>query len=451
MCRLVKTWTITDTLYQVDNATILPGAGMVTMAIEATKQVVEPSMVITGYELKNVNFLSALKVPVGGAGAETRFYLRPQDTATGGDTSWWRFTLCSHDGSWVKNCEGSIKPITTAGPTLGKKSSLADQTAACPTALDANRFYEMLGSFGFQFGPAFHRISGISSDLRNHLVTDVVPYQGGHPHWSEQYTIHPTTLDALMQSVPLLRSQGGMKKIPISIPSHIDRAWLSNSGLSVADCSSLKLGTTIHHVGRQECVSEISVWSQDGNTPLIQIEDVVFSSIGSESDGEPKDDQQPSKCQQVAWKPDLNLMTKAEIEEYFASHVSNEAVSHLNSINIETVIHGYISRALELVSETRNVNELSLDMQRYIEWLQCTRKHNDGATHTLDCNMFTSLCSVISQASAQGRLYVTAGEALLDFARGNRDTLDTAPAELVEASSVEKVHSPGYPCILYPN
>ncbi|KAL4944363.1 hypothetical protein BDV06DRAFT_220315 [Aspergillus oleicola] len=120
------------------------------MAIEAIKQVVDSPQTITAYELKNVNFMSALKAPAGSAGAETRFHLCPRGTSTAGNTSWWEFTLFSHDGTWVKNCSCSIRAIAETSPSLPVPvGKLQDQSTACTMALDANRFYEMLNSFGY--------------------------------------------------------------------------------------------------------------------------------------------------------------------------------------------------------------------------------------------------------------------------------------------------------------
>ncbi|KAL3472599.1 hypothetical protein BJX99DRAFT_262160 [Aspergillus californicus] len=423
--------------HKIDNVILPPGASMITMAIEAIKQVVDPDTVVTGYELKNVNFLSALKVSAGGSGAETRFYLRPQSSGTAGSTSWWEFTLCSYEGSWVKNCVGSIKAVMHAASKAQVDSQLQDMSTVCTTPLDPTRFYDMLGSFGYQFGPAFSRISGITSDLSHRLVTNVLPYSGSHPHWSEQYTIHPTTLDALMQTVPLLRSHGGTQKIPISIPSHIERAWLSNTGLSSPGRTSIKVGTTIKHFGRQECESDISVWDQKGQDSLISMEGVVFTSIGSQPDSGQNGGLHASKCQRVEWKPDLDLMLPAEIEEYCASGVSEVGSPGIQSINIDTIVQGYISRAIDLLNG-KEMGDMSVETQRYVNWLTSQRSMNEQSGIQLPDDSFNELCFLVSSTGAQGKLYVETGEALLQFARGEIASLDVSRTHLVEAAYSEK-------------
>ncbi|KAL4953777.1 hypothetical protein BDW69DRAFT_184162 [Aspergillus filifer] len=427
--------------HKIDNVTILPGASMVTMAIEAIKQVVDSPEAITGYELKNINFMSALKAPAGGTGTETRFHLRPLGTSTAGSTSWWEFTLFSHDGSWVKNCSGCIRAVVDVSfdppVPVGK---LQDQSIACTANLDANRFYEMLNSFGYQFGPAFVRISSIKSDLDHNLLTEVLPYAGSHPHWSEQYTIHPTTLDALMQTVPLLRSHGGTRKIPISIPSHISRAWVSNTGLKAAECQSIQVATTINHFGRQECVSEISVWDQTGDTPLIAVEDVVFTSIGSQPEGEAKTEQNATKCQQIQWKPDIDLMSADEVGRYCSEGPTSRRSSDNLSLQIDTIIQAYIDCAVQLL-EAGDPENTSPDAQRHVEWLRHHAGKNERPHLKLSDDKFRELCAEVSGSGAEGALYVEAGEELLEFARGSRETLHIFDTRLAKASFAESWRS----------
>ncbi|KAL4931816.1 type I polyketide synthase [Aspergillus undulatus] len=427
--------------HKIDNVTILPGASMVTMAIEAVKQVVDSPEAITGYELKNVNFMSALKAPAGGNGTETRFHLRPQGISTAGSTSWWEFTLFSHDGSWVKNCAGSIRPVmhTTSSQQV-PVCHLNDISDACTTHLDSNRFYEMLNSFGYQFGPAFVRISRIMSDLDHRLLTDVLPYAGSHPHWSEQYTIHPTTLDALMQTVPLLRSHGGTKKIPISIPSHIGRAWLSNTGLSAPGSQSIKVGTNIEHFGRQECVSNISVWDESGEKPLISVEDVVFTSIGSQPAEQEKIEQHASKCQQIEWKPDLDLMASGGVVKYCSEGASDMIKTSISTLNIDTVVLGYITRAVKLL-DGRDLSVLPEELQRYINWLRYQLANKQETVTPLRDEAFNNLCSLVSSASAEGKLHVKAGQSLLDFASGKSNGLHIFEAQLHGVTSNESWRS----------
>ncbi|KAL3461786.1 hypothetical protein BJX64DRAFT_288967 [Aspergillus heterothallicus] len=445
--------------HAIDNVTILPGAAMITMAIEAIKQVIEPASSITGFELKNVNFRAALKVVPGGPGVETRFYLHPPPA--GSDGNWFDFKLCSYDGSWVTNCDGSIQALTLPKPTEAVSPALADNhrtlisdfAASCTTALDAERFYEMLGSFGYQFGPAFVRISGIACDDASQLLSNIAPYPSENPHWTESYTVHPTTLDGLMQTVPTLRSRGGQQKVPISVPRHVSRAWISSSGLSSEACPGIRVGTKIERLGRQECMSNISAFTFDGEQKLIRLEGVVFANIDSQApQGDDADNTAPLKCQHIEWKPDLELMTSEEIQRY-CSHAAatrdNTEKSTMLRFNIDTVVDGFISRIASVLFATDRPSKESISpaMNSYIDWVcreskalgvsSFTAQSNDITQRIADEERFKQMCELVACASAEGRLIVATGQALLKYARGQLEACDILSGELVEAASVE--------------
>ncbi|RDW94182.1 type I polyketide synthase [Aspergillus mulundensis] len=431
--------------HAIDNVTILPGAAMITMAIEAIKQVTDDASSITGFELKNVNFRSALKVVPGGPGVETRFYLHPP--SAGSDGNWFGFTLCSYDGSWVTNCDGTIQVVTSGKPVepVSPKSPddhqalIKDITAACTTSLDASRFYEMLGSFGYQFGPAFVRISSIACDDKSQLLTKIVPYPSDKPHWTETYTIHPTTLDGLMQTVPTLRSRGGQRKVPISVPRHVSRAWISPTGLSGPSCSGIKVGTKIEHIGRQECVSNISAFDESGDESLIRLEGVVFATIDSQSpQGDSDEEVAASKCQHIEWKPDLQLMTPNEIQQYCndIAPTDTEAPTMLR-LSIDTVVAGFISRIAKVLSSTGRPKELPAVVETYLDWI--SRESSSLAKLTSndeDEARFETMCELVG-SSAEGRLVVATGHALLKFARGELDASDILSSGLLKAAHAE--------------
>jgi acyl transferase domain-containing protein len=433
---------------------------MITMAIEAIKQVTEPASSITGFELKNVNFRAALKVIPGGPGVETRFYLHPP--AAGSDRNWFDFRLCSYDGSWVTNCDGSIQALTTPKPTEAVSPALADDqatlipdlTRSCTTALDADRFYEMLGSFGYQFGPAFVRISSIACDDESQLLSDIAPYPAENPHWTETYTVHPTTLDGLMQTIPTLRSRGGQRKVPISVPRHVSRAWISSSGLTSQDCTAIRVGTKIESLGHQECVSNIAAFTSNGGERLIRLERVVFANIDSQApQGDEDGSAPPLKCQHIEWKPDLDLMTAEQIQKYCSDAAvgGNAEKSAMLRFNIDTVVDGFISRVASVLSATGRTTKDNIPtvMDTYIDWIcqeskalgvsSFTSRSNDITQRIVDEERFEQMCALVAGASADGRLIVETGQALLKYARGQLDASDILSAELFQAARVEVV------------
>ena len=61
--------------HRVTGATIYPGAGMLVMAIEASRQLADRGRQVKGYRLREVSFLKALVIPLTSDGIETHFHL----------------------------------------------------------------------------------------------------------------------------------------------------------------------------------------------------------------------------------------------------------------------------------------------------------------------------------------------------------------------------------------
>ncbi|KAL5044749.1 hypothetical protein BDW71DRAFT_208877 [Aspergillus fruticulosus] len=270
---------------------------VITMAIVAIKQATDDAATITGSELKNVNFRA------------------------GSDGNWFGFTLCSYDGSWVTNCDGTIQAITRSKPVeavshIGpdvRQVVTRDMAKACTTSLDASQFYEMLGSFKYQFELAFVRIANIA-------------------------------------------------------------AGISPTGLAGPSCNGIKVGTKIESVGRQEFASNISAYGGNGDVPLIFLDGLVIANIDSQAPASDADEEAPAtKCQHIDWKPDLHLMTPAEIQQYCNDTIrANKEAPTMLRLSIDTVVSGFIPRTASVLSSagcpdkpiTRDANILGLESPR---------------------------------------------------------------------------------------
>jgi hypothetical protein len=95
---------------QISGALIYPAAGILVMAIEAVKQLVDENQSVTGYRIKEVEFKAPIPISSSGKDMETQFSLRSANLPSSQEESWSDFRLCSLlDGGWIENCCGSIK------------------------------------------------------------------------------------------------------------------------------------------------------------------------------------------------------------------------------------------------------------------------------------------------------------------------------------------------------
>ncbi|CAG7934385.1 unnamed protein product [Penicillium olsonii] len=449
--------------HQISNTVILPGASMLSMAIEAVKQLTEPGLTISGFNFKNVQFISALVIPSGAPSLDTRFSMRPQRDDGPESEGWYEFTLFSNKGTWNKHSMGLIQAVIEkdgedTGP-MGQSQIIAqfhEMSERSTTLLDPEVSYGSLKSANFQFGPAFKCITAMATDQKTDLVTEIQTYKPETPeNWSERYTIHPTTLDGLMQSTQVLRSQGGQKKIAPAIPTRIDRAWVANTGLCSPSTSSFKVSTQLHHEGRQESKFGLAAVNHNAQDVLISMEGVTFTVIDSQQDGDdPNGASEKSKCLQIEWKPDMTLLSGHEIVEFFKESIPGTTGLAFDHMKVDLMIGGFISRALKAVEKKGERPFTQAEGQAYVEWLkQQIQKTMAGESpfsstywqsQIQDDATFEKLCGSIERASEQGKLFVNVGKALLRHIQSDPEKpwSGVVNHDLLR-SSYQEVNSPG--------
>ncbi len=68
--------------HRVSGEILYPAAGMLVMAVEASRQIAEKDKVLKGFRFRDVSFHLALRVPEDAVGIESHFYLRPYREST---------------------------------------------------------------------------------------------------------------------------------------------------------------------------------------------------------------------------------------------------------------------------------------------------------------------------------------------------------------------------------
>lgn len=444
---------------------------MLAMSMEAMKQLQTVDKEISGFNFKNVSFMSALVVPATNTGVETRFCMRPQRDDES-DNAWYEFTLYSSNGSWVKNCTGNIQAVvgkphesashateSTSLETTAALDELHEMKDHATTVLNPADFYESLKRSKLQFGPSFEVIESVATNQVDRSIMEIKTYRSGSPaRWNEAYTIHPTTLDGLMQSTQLLRSQAGHRRIPASIPIRLDRAWISNTGLNASSTPSIKVGTKLRHEGRQESTFNITGVGHATEEVLMRVEGVTFKAIDFQHSTHDESSPQSSKCHRIEWKPDLDLMNETSILKLFKDSVSETTGLGCHYLNMELMITGFISRAESALLERGKENDALAQVQPYMDWMKRHVELNQIGKSPFSSEYwqerirgedeFLELCTSVEEASQQGKMLANIGRSLVKYSRGEGEgqLSHIVDVEQVEGSYEQLVQSlPSYP------
>lgn len=193
--------------HRIEDALIFPCAGYVAMAGEAIAQVAAGGRGRAGFSLRHVVISSALVISEG-TPVELVTTLRPYRLTDSLDSQWWEFAISSHNGHvWTKHITGQA--------CASEADVDVDETTAVellPRALEAQKYYSILDRAGLQFGPHFRRLADIRTGTTQQLATARVvsssPDTG--PGDEDDYHLHPTAVDACIQTLFLAALRGRM-------------------------------------------------------------------------------------------------------------------------------------------------------------------------------------------------------------------------------------------------
>ncbi|RAH40505.1 type I polyketide synthase [Aspergillus brunneoviolaceus CBS 621.78] len=360
--------------HKINNSILYPGAGMVVMAIEAVKQLADQSRGIAGFDIKGVVFSSALQIP---------------SHADGDATGWFEYRVCTYNNeSWIENSSGSIQahyesdvqtPNISDGEEAKWQASLVENcqraSEQCASHEDSSRFYDGLRNCGYYYGSMFRVIEGNVSRLNDEkaMIAEVKVFKPDCTTGSEVYpvhTIHPTTLDGVVQMMAALATDAGQRTIPVSVPTSIIRLWISNTGgLSYPSAELIKVYATSVQSALGSTQYTMTAYDRNVSKVLLNLEGLKVTSIASPENVSPSDQfKADNLCHHVEYKPDTDLLTNHGFLTAFGRKELQVQgpVQHLR--DMEFLIATCINKYADPLSEM-DKSSLPPHTIFYIEWI----------------------------------------------------------------------------------
>ncbi|KAI0201376.1 polyketide synthase [Astrocystis sublimbata] len=412
--------------HKVFDDILYPAAGMLAMAIEASRQLADLDKSLEGFKFSDVSFHQALKVP-GEGGVESHFYLRPcnsADTLRGlGWSEFQLFTLAEED--WIEHCRGYIRieyeekgrdttrgfytPLQTMTP-----NGVSDGHNRMRT-VSKRQVYATFKKYGNVFGPQFQtleevRVSKRSSaaqvKVRNptQRIKAAMPYQ----HLQE-HIVHPASLDGIIQAnlVPLMCDT--QKSSTAFVPFYAKDLWVSAKSLDIDD--SYKVSAEAKSRGPVKAESTFTATSTNTGCIMAKGSGFVLSAIR----GDNADFAKPSQhiAFHMDWKPDVSMIEPSSIVEGAVDHTGPV----YSLLAYESLALDYMRRALDLEIAA---DELKMAMpdhrQRYLAYMK----------HAVETTSIKPVAYDVQklQQSPEGALIIAVGEALPKILTGEVDPLE---------------------------
>lgn len=196
---------------------LFPAAGMVSVVLEAARQVADPGKTPSSFRLRDVSFSAAMVLP-GDVETEITVRLRPHLLATSGSTpaAWWEFTVSSCAGQMAQlreNCRGLISTVyvESRSPHMVQEDATLEAariddyhhvSEGCPDTYTKEDFYDRFAKMGLSYGEPFQGVEnihpGAGKTCYEVRVVDIgETFTSGRT--DRPFLISPATLDAAWQ------------------------------------------------------------------------------------------------------------------------------------------------------------------------------------------------------------------------------------------------------------
>lgn len=354
--------------HTVGATVLLPGAGMISIVLEAAQQVVYPGHHQTPLSLKlrDISFLAALALPEDTA-TEIIVHMRPHLLATSGTTpaTWWEFTLSSCAGSAGQvrsNCRGLVSVVYEEKRSVQMAEEDAKTEAfhiaeyhrilsECPVSCSKELFYDRMAKSALPYGEVFQGVEkchpGDGKTCYEVKVVDIgETFSRGK--LERPFLIHAATLDAVLQGW-LGSTCSNTKKTDATFDFGFDKPMLPMSirELEIAVDMPGNVGYKMPGLcrsrrhGFNDFSANLCIFDKDLSRVLLSIEDFRTSPLEMEDEdrntaleGKVFDDGLDAPItSEVHWDYSLDIMEPSEISQVMSMAEWKTADERLSQVS----------------------------------------------------------------------------------------------------------------------
>lgn len=438
----------------VTDNVVYPGVGFIIMAVEAHRQIADPTLKVKGFRLKDISIKRALIIPDTKDGVETMLSVTRMDEASmWPSTIWNRFSISSYDAvgdDWVEHCTGYISIEYDTKPTIidnGREASyeakrwsdlLQSTYYQCQSPMEIDSLYDTMATTGLKFGPFFRNIGDVkgSGNGRGEIaatitipdIAKVMPKQHLHPH-----LIHPSTMDSMFHHslLSLLDLLGKNSLDHAVVPTFVKEIWLSSAIQSTPNTKFKGYGRSTM-IAYEKYESDILVWNESGEEGLVSIQGLRTTPLESNAANEV---QKRELCHTVVWPVDVNFLTEASFSTVQRSSPEADATRLYWVNKMQLAVMLKVTDALRQLPPDFDASKLEGHARRYYDWLvyqkdnlekdqiiHLTKRQFEEIAH--DAESKEKLFEEVKEHNGDGALAIRMGNHIVPFLKGESDPLE---------------------------
>lgn len=216
--------------HRLDSTVVFPAAGYIAVAIEALSQALGKHQSDgLSYELHAVNIMAALTISSQDQIIPVEIFttLRKRAiSATSKSKKWWEFEIVSvRDDKPTTHATGSIAIYSPVAPLVSTVE--LDATTSEPSAV--RNWYKKMKNEGLNFGTQFQTLKKVEVPRNRHdrwAISDIDVHQrtAGGVEQDSSYTMHPTSIDGMLQTSIIAGAHGIIPDLLAQVPVAFERA-----------------------------------------------------------------------------------------------------------------------------------------------------------------------------------------------------------------------------------
>jgi NADPH:quinone reductase-like Zn-dependent oxidoreductase len=318
----------------------MPGAGMIAMAIEATRQLCPADKHITKFHLSDIQFLNALRVPDGTDGTEMQLSLSASTQVRSANSEAYFFRLMSLDSEWTEHCRGTIR-VEFDEPLAEDKHQNASEDMylirdACREEADVEQLYSSSADNGVDYGPLFQVLNDVHYNGQKRgqaAATLCTQMDAVNNPGKRSYTIHPAVLDGLFQLVFSALYNGGTVDFPAMVPTSVRSLSIHLGTSTSTEISKMEASCNSRFSGYRGTTSDVVATASDDSKALIIMEGYQSTFVSANM---PTFQQQAAERQLLShmhWQPDLAMMSSDKIKEMCETSSDSSLAVYLRTLS----------------------------------------------------------------------------------------------------------------------
>ncbi|KAK6598095.1 polyketide synthase [Botrytis cinerea] len=345
--------------HKVNGKVIYPATGMIVMAIEASKQMAPKDQKINGFRLRDIIISNPIQISSQDPKTEAQLCMRPLQNSSEKTA---HLTISVEYQTDITEVDhGKVERDEQEDYTLKHEAAARE----CIESISKEALYQCTSDMGVELGSSFKRLDKILYDGNKVAIADLTTFDWAGQEGIdavESHTIHPTTLDALVQLSWIPLTDGFSTKIPTMIPTRIENAWISNTGLSYQETrSNTSLFFALDRMGELRL-------------SLSRLE----SSIVSDTTTFQEKLQPRQLSWYISWKPDVVFLKPHGVLRFCRSETIEEVDRIKVYQTLESMLKYFAKKALNTISEVEEKNAKPF-IQKYLASLRRYLKRYGGS------------------------------------------------------------------------